>query len=292
VTDNSTLHLLGVKRGSKFSPNHIGNDEAIFNLTTIELEKLGFEITVCSEDEFLKMETIDQPFIYTMAREIEVVAKLKDLETQGKIVLNSGFGIENCFRTNMTNGLIENDIPYPKSNIVLTDEPGVDAFLNLPGEGFWIKRGDFHAIHKEDVTFVETEEQGRYILKEFNLRGIPDAVVSQNLPGDLVKFYGIRGTEFFYLFYPYDHNHHKYAEYETINSKTAHYSFDQENLKVTSDAAAAALNIYIYGGDAIVDKHGNFHIIDFNDWPSFAPCRAIAAPEIAKCLFDNFTSSN
>jgi hypothetical protein len=292
VTETNELRLLGVKRGSKFSPNHIGNDEAIFNLTTIELEKLGFEVTVCSEDEFLKMEHVAQPFIYTMARKKKVVAKLKDLESKGKKVINSGHGIENCFRTNMTKGLVEKNIPYPKSNIVLTGEPGEDAFLNLPGDGFWIKRGDFHAIHKEDVTYVESEEQGRYILKEFNLRGIPDAVISQNLPGDLVKFYGIRGTEFFYLFYPYDHNHHKYAEYESINSKTSHYDFNQKELKDISDAAAAALNIYIYGGDAIVDKQGKFHIIDFNDWPSFAPCRTIAAPEIAACLYKYFTAND
>ena len=55
-----------------------------------------------------------------------------------------------------------------------------------------------------------------------------------------------------------------------------------------ADAAAIGLNIYIYGGDAIVDREGKFHIIDFNDWPSFAPCRDIAAPHIAQCLYDNF----
>ncbi len=286
------LTLLGIRRGSKFSPNHIGNDEAIFNLTASELEARGCEVILCTEQEFLEMQNVEPEFLFTMAREKDVVAKLKALELEGKKVINSGFGIENCFRTNMTNGLIDHQIPYPKSNIVLTDEPGDDAFANLPGDGYWIKRGDFHAIHKEDVTFVESEAQGRYILKEFNLRGIPDAVISQNLPGDLVKFYGIRGTDFFYVFYPYDHNHHKYAEYEANNSKVSHYDFDESHLNDVADAAAVALNIYIYGGDAIVDKNGSFHIIDFNDWPSFAPCRALAAPQIADLLFNYFTNQN
>jgi len=282
------LNLLGVKRGSKFSPNHIGNDEAIFNLTIAELERIGCRIDVLSEKEFLLKPSIDQQYIFSMAREKNVVEKLKTCELGGKTVINSGFGIDNCFRTNMTKGLVRNNIPYPKSNIVSTAEPGSKAFEDLQGKGFWIKRGDFHAIHKEDVTFVETEEQGRYILQEFNLRGIPDAVISQNLLGDLVKFYGIRGTGFFYLFYPYDHNHHKYAEYEKINGATFHHSFDKDKLKSAADASASALNIYIYGGDAIVGKNGDFHIIDFNDWPSFAPCREIAAPFIAQCLLDNF----
>lgn len=283
------ITLLGVKRGSIFSPNHIGNDEAIFNLTIAELEKLDYQITVCTEGEFLKMTTIDQDCIFTMAREIDVVMKLQALEISGKTIINSGFGIESCFRNNMTNALIANNVPYPKSNITTTLAPGPDAFENLPGEGYWIKRGDFHAIHKEDVTFVETEEQGRYILKEFSLRGIPNALISQNLLGDLVKFYGVRGTDFFYTFYPYDHNHHKYAEYELINGKTSHYPFNQKELKDTANVAAEALNIFIYGGDAIVGKDGKFHIIDFNDWPSFAPCRAQAAPHIAQCLIENFT---
>jgi len=282
------LSILGVKRGSKFSPNHIGNDGAIFDLTTSELNKGGFDVTVCSEDEFLKMSAVDQSFVFTMARKKKVVAKLKTLEAQGKRVINSGYGIENCFRTNMTNLLISNNIPYPKSNIVFTEDPGINAFKDLPGRGFWLKRGDFHAIHKEDVTFVESEEEGRYILKEFHLRGIPDAVISQNLPGDLVKFYGVRGTEFFYLFYPYSHNHHKYSEYESINTKTSYHLFDKNLLKSISDTAASALNIYVYGGDAIISEDGSFHIIDFNDWPSFAPCRESAAGYIAECLCDNF----
>jgi len=282
------LYLLGIKRGSKFSPNHIGNDEAIFNLTAAELERVGCKIEVLTEEEFLAKQHIDQIYFFSMAREKNVIEKLKKYELEGKVIINSGFGVDNCFRTNMTKGLVHNNIPYPKSNIVSTATPGDKAFNDLPGKGYWIKRGDFHAIHKEDVTFVESEEQGRYILQEFNLRGIPDAVISQNLSGDLVKFYGIKGTDFFYLFYPYDHNHHKYAEYEKINGQTFHHTFNKDQLKLVADTAATALNIYIYGGDAIVDKNGNFHIIDFNDWPSFAPCRDIAAPFIAQCLLDNF----
>lgn len=284
--------LLGVKRGSQFSPNHIGNDEAIFNQTVVELTKMGYTITTCSEAEFLAMDEIPQHYIFTMAREKEAVAKLQQLERDGKVICNSGFGIENGFRINMTKLLVENNIPYPKSNIVQTLNPDEKAFENLPGNGFWIKRGDFHAIHKEDVTYVENEAQGRYILNEFSLRGINDAVISQNLAGDLVKFYGVSGTDFFHIFYPYDHNHHKYAEYETINDKTYHYEFDSQELKKVADVAALALNIHIYGGDAIVNKDGEFAIIDFNDWPSFAPCRNEAAVHIAFTLAQHFKNKN
>ena len=45
-------------------------------------------------------------------------------------------------------------------------------------------------------------------------------------------------------------------------------------------------DVKIYGGDAIVAADGSISIIDWNDWPSFAPCRAEAAPHIAKCIIN------
>ena len=48
--------------------------------------------------------------------------------------------------------------------------------------------------------------------------------------------------------------------------------------------ASEVLDVKIYGGDCIVGADGNIQIIDFNDWPSFAPCRQEAAPYIAKCI--------
>src|ERR1700754_193954 len=121
------LKILGVSRGSRFSPNHIVNDGAIFILTANELVNRGCEVSICTEDEFMDREEIEQDFIFTMAREKKVVAKLQSLEEAGKHVVNSGFGIENCFRTNMTRKLIEHDIPYPKSCIV----PTVQSHYNI-----------------------------------------------------------------------------------------------------------------------------------------------------------------
>ncbi len=38
--------------------------------------------------------------------------------------------------------------------------------------------------------------------------------------------------------------------------------------------AADVLDVKIYGGDVIVGDDGSMNIIDFNDWPSFAPAAA------------------
>ena len=77
------------------------------------------------------------------------------MEDQGYTVINSGYGIENCTREKMTCLLMSNNISHPASLILPTDE---DPTAALEKAGFcddcWIKRGDFHAIHREDVTYV------------------------------------------------------------------------------------------------------------------------------------------
>lgn len=283
------IKIIGVRRGRTFSPNHIGNDEAIFLLSVEALKREGCDVLIYSEEEFLQDNTIPaDAYIVSMAREKAVVRKLQQLEEKGARVINSAFGVENCFRTNMTNLLVENKIPYPKSIIVSTDCRDERLFNEFPQPGVWIKRGDFHAIHKEDVTFVSSREEGLEILREYALRGIPDAVISKHLAGDLVKFYGVRGTDFFYWFYPYEHNHHKYAHYEQINSKLVYNPFDEDKLKQIALDAAEVLKVHIFGGDAIIDPDGHIIVIDLNDWPSFAPCREPAASAIAQLLVNIF----
>ena len=48
------------------------------------------------------------------------------------------------------------------------------------------------------------------------------------------------------------------------------------------EKAAEELDIKIYGGDCIMSEDGTLSLIDINDWPSFAPCRQLAAPAIAR----------
>lgn len=285
----ASLDILGIRRKDLFSPNHIGNDSMIFNLVTETLRRRGVEVAVYEEDEFLQLENVAPDNIISMARTKVLVGRLKELEVQGKKVINSGFGIENCFRVNMTKKLVDGGIPYPKSFIVRTSEDISRFYDLLPGKGIWIKRGDFHAIHKEDVSFVASKDEAQNILHEYALRGIEDAVLSAHLTGDLVKFYGVRQTGFFHWFYPYDHNHHKYALYEEINGKSLHYAFDSDALQRIAEKSATLLNVFIYGGDAIIDRNGGFHIIDLNDWPSFAPCREAAADAIAGILSKKFS---
>ena len=146
-----------------------------------------------------------------------------------------------------------------------------------------IKRGDFHAMHKEDVSFVRHPAEAQEVLQEYFLRGIPRAVINIHLEGDLIKFYGLRGSRYFFWFYPFEAGHSKYG-HEAINGPSHGLKFDEEYLRDICQKAAEELDVVVYGGDAIVAEDGSIQIIDFNDWPSFAPCRNEAAPHIAKTI--------
>ena len=276
------IEIAGIMRAGAYSPNHIGNDAAIFNAAAEQLRKRGYVVNIYSEEQF-KLNEIKENVILNMCREQSSIAKLQQLEDQGKLVINSGYGIENCTRERMTRILLGNNIPYPDSLIVDTNE-AIKPLLKKSGfQSCWIKRGDFHAMHKEDVSYVRHPEEAQEVLQEYFLRGIKRAVINVHLTGDLVKFYGVRGTPFFFWSYPFDEGHSKYG-HEAINGKSQGIKFNLKEMKNICQRAAEELNVVIYGGDCIVSPEGEMRIIDFNDWPSFAPCRNEAAPHIAKAV--------
>ena len=269
-------------RAGAYSPNHIGNDAAIFNAAADQLRKRGCEVNIYSEDKFQEAE-IDEPVILNMCREQASIAKLQALEDAGRLVINSGYGIENCTRERMTRILLGNKVPYPDSLIVNTNESVISDLKEAGFSSCWIKRGDFHAMHKEDVSYCRHPEEAQEVLHEYFYRGIKRAVINRHLVGDLIKFYGVSGQPFFYWFYPFDEGHSKYG-HEAVNGKSRGLEFDHDKLKEMCQRASEILDVKIYGGDCIVDPDGTVRIIDFNDWPSFAPCRQEAAPYIAKCV--------
>lgn len=282
--------IAAVMRAGAYSPNNIGNDAAILNAVADQLRLRGCTINIYSEEQFIESE-IQEECILNMCRRQASVDKLQELEEAGKTVINSGFGIENCMRERMTRLLLANNVPYPESLIVNTDENIITQMQQKQMSAVWIKRGDFHAMHKEDVSYCRHSEEAQDVLHEYFYRGIKRAVINRHLAGDLIKFYAVRNQPFFYWFYPFDEGHSKYG-LEAVNGKSRQLRFDVDYLKEICDKASEILNVDIYGGDCIVDTDGSIRIIDFNDWPSFAPCRNEAAPFIAKHVLNELKKRN
>ncbi len=277
------IKIAGVWRAGAFSPNHIGNDAAIMNLVAEQLRKRGCEVTLYSEDTFNSID-ITESVILNMCREQRSIAKLQELEDRGALVINSGYGIENCTRERSARILLGMGVPYAESFIVDTDEVVKPRLLKAGFAGSWIKRGDGHTKHGEDVTFARHPQEAQEILQEFFLRGIKRAVINRHLEGELLKFYGVADTSFFYWFYPFDTSS-RGAKVGAVQSNRRP-TFDEEALQNMCARSADLLDVKIYGGECIVSPEGKINIIDFNDWPSFAPCRAQAAPVIARMVLN------
>lgn len=214
-----------------------------------------------------------------MCREPRAIELLQKLEDNGALVINSGYGIENCVRERMARILLGSNIPYPESIIVSTDEAIRETLTKAHISACWIKRGDSHTMHNEDVTYVRHPEEAQEILQEYFLRGIKRAVINRHLEGELIKFYGIAGTSFFYWL-----SANNSSSVRRTAAKKTPADFDEEKLKALCNAAAEILDVSIYGGDCVVDNDGKMRIIDFDDWPSFAPCRQEASTQIAKFI--------
>ena len=276
------IKIAAIMRAGAYSPNHIGNDAAILNAVTEQLRKRGCEVNIYSEEQFING-NVKEDVIVNMCRERRSIDLLQKLEEEGRLVINSGHGIENCTRERMTRILMGHNIPYPDSLMVDTDEVVKGKLVKAGFSRCWIKRGDFHAMHKEDVSYVRHPEEAQEVLQEYFLRGIKRAVINKHLVGDLIKFYGVSGSRFFYWFYPFDEGHSKYG-HEAINGKSQGLEFDKDKMREICQNASDVLDVKIYGGDCIISPDGDIRIIDFNDWPSFAPCRDAAAPHIAKYI--------
>ncbi|MCM1319990.1 MAG: hypothetical protein NC217_06370 [Muribaculaceae bacterium] len=278
----SEIKIAGVMRAGAYSPNHIGNDANIFNATAEQLRRRGYVVNIYSEEQFRKG-IMGEPVILNMCREAASIGLLQKYEDEGKLVINSGYGIENSTRERMTRILMSHGIPYPDSIMVNTNEAVISELKRAGIEACWVKRGDFHAMHKEDVSYCRHPQEAQDVLQEYFYRGINRAVINRHLEGDLVKFYGIAGTNFFYSFYPYFGHNEKFG-LDAINGKPHGVPYDKEDLHATCEKAADLLDVVIYGGDCIIDHDGSYKIIDFNDWPSFAPCRREASVQIARAV--------
>jgi hypothetical protein len=277
--------IAGIQRYALFSPNHVGNDAAVFMAVMNYLTEQGCKIHLYTEQEFLTggLQHGEQ-VVCTMMRSRASIHKLQQLEAQGIVAVNSARGIEHCTREQMTRLLITHNIPHPASVIVDTSNPTVAA-RQVPFEVSWVKRADFHAIHREDVTFVRTHQELTETIAEYALRGIERVVINEHLKGDLIKFYGVAGSDFFHHFYPQEGNHSKFG-LEAINGAPSGIPFSVEALHTLCTRAAEVLQVEIYGGDCIVAPDGTIRIIDFNDFPSFAPCRSEAGAAIGKVVYD------
>lgn len=271
------MKALGVYRSSIYSPNSVEKDKRILDAVAEGLKNKDFAVDVISEDELY--DEMHYDVVFSMARSEGAIQILSSFAKNGALVINSAIGLQNSERGKQTKEFQRLGTPMPKSEVIDYLD-AVQSTLQFP---LWLKRADACAQVKDDVCFVQTSEELTNALQGFKERNISSAVLSEHVVGDLVKFYGVAGTDFFSWSYP-DIKKTKFG-LEERNGVPKGFSFDERKLKEVADVAAKSLDILVYGGDCIILENGEFKIIDFNDWPSFSQCCDEAAKAIIECIF-------
>ena len=272
--------ILGISRSPRFSPNSESRDEAIFNSVAYRLTSMGYAVSEVCEDDFTSAQGFSAAF--SMARDTRILRKLSAYEAEGLLVVNSSQALIRNTRAELTRLFEAEGIPQPISHCI--DTLSFSGGWTIPVRGCWLKRGDACAQSRGDVRFISTDEELSSAVQEFALRGIRSAVLSEHLVGDLVKFYGVEGTDFFQYYYPTSGRNFSKFGLEEINGAPSLYPFEPDALKICADRAARLSGMPVYGGDCVVAHNGLFRIIDFNDWPSFSRCREAAADAIVEAL--------
>jgi glutathione synthase/RimK-type ligase-like ATP-grasp enzyme len=263
------MRLAGIQRKTEFSPNHVVNDSLILHATGDALRALGAEV-VYYDEATVTPDTLREKVAFSMVQGPAGAATLRKVEDSGTLIINSPRAVMNCYRTNMVTALPAAGIPFPRSVIVPTDGGGDFRSAGFDSGKVWIKRGDVHAVHKEDVTLASTDDELSTLLREFHARDIRQAILQEHLEGDTVKFYAVRESDLFHWYY--------------LNG-VHRTPFHAPTLRDVASVAAEALGLYVYGGDAIIGTDGGITIIDINDWPSFAPVRDDASRAIAALVY-------
>ncbi len=265
------MKYLGIMRAQRYSVNMTDLDAAIFNLVADALRAKGNTVDCIPETEMNAHPLEGYDAVVSMARNVD---NLRCFSTTLPC-FNSTEGILTCQRKGeVANIFARVGIPQPP---YIIRNARTKSDLPFP---LWVKNGDSCTQQSADTAYVETEQELNEALDILIERGVSNWLMQPHVVGDLVKFYGVEGTDFFHWAYP-DKNHSKLG-LEVLNGETKGYAFSPSEMKTLADRAAVALSVPIYGGDCIVSPQGRIHFIDFNDWPSYYCCRDKAAEAIVE----------
>ncbi len=259
--------FLGIGRERLFSPGRVDDDGAILEQVADRLCRWGHDVLVCSADEDVWPDPATATVVFAMCQGPRALARLQQWQERGLRIVNSPEAIRNCQRERTVAALAGTAVAFPETVLVDTRDNG----QRLPAwmaRGGWIKRADVHATEPDDVVHVCDAEAARQALRRLDDRGIERAVAQRHVAGVVLKFYAVRGR-FFHCVTP-------------TGSDLSPDLF--RRIAVLGQQAADRLGVEVYGGDCVYGVNGALHLIDLNDWPSYAACRAEAASNIAAYL--------
>ncbi len=259
--------FLGIPRESVFSPGKVDADRAILEAVAEVLRGRGHRVRVAPV-ESVSQRPARGTTVFTMCQGRPALQVLREWERSGLRVVNSVDAVLGCHRHRMCERLEQAAVAAPETLVLPTAAPGPTpwpAWLEV--HGGWLKRGDVHATTGADVRFVSSAAAAHAAIADLSARGIERAVLQRHVDGVVLKFYAVADS--FLAWFPPPEAPVTLAP-EQVDA-----------LQKLASGAARALDLEVYGGDVVAGTDGRLQLIDLNDWPSYAPCRAAAAEAIA-----------
>jgi len=257
--------LVALYRSPTYSPAaHRRNDTAILDDTVVLLEHRGWTVTRAGEADVALSRLPAAELYVNMCQGPTASERLLDLVPREALAINPPGSVLACHRHRLVARMAAAGLPFPRTLIVPTDNPGsllpLVHQLNGDGRPVWVKRGDVHAEISADV--VATKEAGvTDAIAAFARRGVARVALQAHVAGPIVKFYAIADGSFF-VWYP-------------------RIDIAEDRFRAMVFAAARAVGLEVFGGDVAFPSPDQPVLIDLNDWPSFAPVRAAASAAIA-----------
>ena len=277
-----------VRRAAEHSPNNVASDAAILDAVSSYLRGEGcYDVQVIGEEtlstQSLARLTADDVVLH-MARRISSLTLLAQVKAQ---VINDPRSVMPLAgsREYMLSMLHEAGICVPawwaydpEDDDMFQCDPSLQGLL--PG---WVKATRPDGARPDDVMWVDTPLQADSQVLLLASQHVPDIVVTRHVEGDLLKVYCVAG-DIISTFYPQESGYSKFGGQEQHNTALAHHPYDPEELSQVARTIATALRLQVFGFDAIISHQGLITVIDVNDWPSFSPCRPVAAQAIASMI--------
>jgi glutathione synthase/RimK-type ligase-like ATP-grasp enzyme len=261
------MTVVGVYREEIFSPGKVLEDADILDHVLFEMSSRGYQtLTVKAE----ALDTLSMPPVcaLVMAQSDRALHILEGWHKSGSRIINSVPSIRNCYRKYQAPLLARAQIPFPLSRILPLEK--VEGNISFgSSKSYWLKRGDVHAMKPADVAKVASAEELVHAIDHFRQQAVEEILIQENVAGEVIKFYGVGIDQYF--------------------SASLAHSGDEvasrmKQLQSIAQRAAEAVELEIYGGDAIINQKGEVVLIDLNDWPSFSRCCEPAAKGIAQYI--------
>lgn len=272
-------NIIVISRAHKYSPNSVERDAAILDEVTRVLQQRGFKVSRYEETHIPPLAPTD--IVLSMARSHTALLELAKAEKAGTRIYNKPSSLINATRENLATLMLRQHIDVPQYESFVPHNCDDLPALDFP---IWIKQCGTNSLKENDVRYIGNIEEWRIALKTYIETATRELFLNEHIAGDLIKFYGVKDSPFFFWYYATAEGKFSKFGWENHNGGPQRFPFDEPLFQQMAHKAAEVCHIDIFGGDAIVTKEGRIYIIDFNDFPSFSSCRKDAALAISEHL--------